>query len=133
MNLDLAQQHWALLAGSVIGVAVVLMLLHRAWQDSARGRLRIAVGRLQEKRREVARLERALAKAESSLARLESKADAVAPRTIEEARGAVSVAMALLKIQSDQVLVAQTKVRTIIFEEFPPRRHDTLRQRYLDT
>ena len=132
MNLELAQQHWALLAGTVIGIAVVLMLMFRIWQDSARGRLREAVGKLQERRREVARVERALAKARQKLARLESRADGVPPRTVEAARGAVSDGEALLGIHSDQVLVAQTRVRAIIFEDFPPRRHDALRHRYLE-
>ncbi len=132
MNLELVQQHWALLAGSVIGIVVVLTLMARIWQDSARGRLRGAFRTLQEQRREVARLERALAKAQQKLARLESRADAVPPRTIEEARGAVSDGEAMLKIRGDQVLVAQTRVRTIIYEEFPPRRHDALRHRYLE-
>lgn len=132
MNLELVQQYWALLAASVIGIVLVLTLMARTWRDSARGRLRGAFRTLQEQRREVARLERALEKAQHKLARLESRADAVPPRTIEEARGAVSDGEAMLKIRGDQVLVAQTRVRTIIYEEFPPRRHDALRHRYLE-
>lgn len=132
MTLELVQQYWALLAGSVIGLVVVLMLVHRAWQDSARGRLRVAVGELRQKRQDVAKQERVLRKAENSLAGLEARSDTVAPRRLELAREAVIDDKALLKILSDQVLVAQTKARTIIFEEFPPRRHDTLRQKYLE-
>ena len=133
MDLELVRQHWALLAGSVIGVAVALMVIHRAWQDSTRGRLRAAVGQLQLRRQEVARQERLLRKSERVLARLESKADSVAPRSIEEAREAVTDGKAMLKILGDQVLVAQTQVRTIIVEDFPPRRHEAMRHQYLDS
>ena len=40
-------------------------------------------------------------------------------------------AEALLKIASDQVLIAENHVRKIIVEEFPPKHHERLRRRYL--
>ena len=46
-------------------------------------------------------------------------------------REAVEDARALAKIAHDQLLVAENMLRKVIVEEFPPRRHEPLRRRYL--
>ena len=40
-------------------------------------------------------------------------------------------AEALLKIATDQVLIAQNHVRRIIVEEYPPKKHEKMRNKYL--
>ena len=49
--------------------------------------------------------------------------------TLRKAR--VRTTEALLKIASDQVLIAENHVRKIIVVEFPPKHHERLRRRYL--
>ena len=132
MTIDFVQHYWALLGGSVIGLAVVLFSCWRVWKDSARGRLGAEVRRLELARAEVRKHERAGRKAEARLKRLKSRSESVKPRLIEETAEALSDAKALVKIAGDQVMVAETRVRTIISEEFPPRRHEDLRRRYLE-
>ena len=53
------------------------------------------------------------------------------PRSIAEAAGALEDARALQKIAEDQLLIARNHVRKIILEEYPPQRHEALRQRFL--
>ena len=83
-------------------------------------------GYLQSQRQQIK-----LSKAERNLERLQARAESVKPRVVSEAGEAVTDGRSLLKILSDQVLVAETRVRTIITEEFPPLRHDALRHRHL--
>ena len=132
MTIDFVQQYWALLGGSVIGLAVVLFLSWRVWQDSPRGRLGSELRRLEQARAEVRKHERAGKKAEARLERLKARSESVKPRLIEETAEALGDANALVKIAGDQVMVAETRVRTIISEEFPPRRQEDLRRRYLE-
>ena len=60
-----------------------------------------------------------------------AKADRVKPVDLEAARGALADAEALLRISSDKVLVEVNLLRKVIFEQFPPRRHEALRAQYL--
>jgi hypothetical protein len=50
---------------------------------------------------------------------------------LQEASEAVEDARALAKIAHDQLLVAENLLRNVIIEEFPPRRHESMRRRYL--
>jgi hypothetical protein len=118
MTLQYLQQHWALLAASILGTAVLLFVLWRAWLDSARGRLAVA-------RRD---LRAALATARKRQRQAQSLA---ATLDLQEAAEAIQDAEALLKIAADQVLIAENHVRKIIVEEFPPKRHERMRNRYL--
>ena len=70
-------------------------------------------------------------RSERVLARLEEHADSVRPSQLEAASEAVEDARALAKIAHDQLLVAENMLRKVIVEEFPPRRHEPLRRRYL--
>jgi hypothetical protein len=125
------QQHWALVAGSTVGGAALLFAAWRAWLDSPRGRLAAARRRLRSAWLAARRRQMALQRASTRLAGLEKKAESVKPRRLEETAAAVQDAEALLKIAGDQVLVAENHVRKIIVEEFPPKRHDRMRSRYL--
>ena len=84
-----------------------------------------------EKRREAARCLRAGERARSRLESLARRSESVKPSRLQAAQEAVQDAEALLKIASDQVLIAENQVRKIIVEEFPPKRHERMRRRYL--
>ena len=131
MTFEFATRHWALLSASVLGCAVVMFALWRIWLDSARGQLRCAVRRLREAERKAHRQRVAGEKSAATLARLLEKAESVKPRHVQETREAVQDAEALLKIATDQVLIARNHVRRIIVEEFPPRRHEAMRKKFL--
>ena len=131
MTIELIREYWALLAASVLAVALLLFVGSRVWQDSAGGRLRAA-------RRDYERCRRARwvgqRRAETrarKLAGLRERADDISPRRIDDASEDYEDARALLKIADDQVLVAAARLRSIIVSEYPPRRHDALRRRYL--
>jgi hypothetical protein len=55
----------------------------------------------------------------------------VKPKTLDKAKQALDDADALLRTVRDKVLVAETRVRTIIVEEYAPKRQEALRRRYL--
>ena len=131
MTVSLLQQHWALASAIIVAAAVLSFVAWRAWLDSARGRLRTATQRLGEARAEWRRRDKEAARAATVLQGLQRKAESVKPRRLQEASEAVQDAEALLKIANDQVLIARNHVRKIIVEEFPPRRHERMRRKYL--
>ena len=131
MTFEFLQRHWALAAASILVAAIVLFAAWRAWQDSPRGRLQLALRLLREKELEVRRQQKRLARLSSQLESLRRKADAVKPIRLQEATEAVQDAEALLKIADDQVLIAGNHVRKLIVEEFPPKRHERMRNKYL--
>lgn len=125
------REYWALAAASVIGTAVLLFVLARLYQRTARGLLSLRLRELRRAQRRAAKAGRAAARASRRLARLRARADAVKPRLIDEAVGALADAEALRKIDDDRVQVAQNHLRKVIVEEYPPARHAALRARYL--
>jgi len=131
MTLAQLQQHWALIGASFLGMAALLFAGWRIWLDSSRGRLRAARRRLREKRREAAKCLRARERARTRLEGLAGRSESVKPSRLQAAQEAMQDAEALLKIATDQVLIAANHVRKIIVEEFPPKRHDRMRRRYL--
>ena len=50
---------------------------------------------------------------------------------MSEAKEALQDALALEKIADDKAQVTANQVRRVIFEEFPPTRHEKLRRKYL--
>ena len=131
MTLSFLEQHWALITAGIVATAVLLFAIWRAWQDSARGRLRAARRRLRHNVAAAHRQRKALQKLSARLDDLEARAGSVQPRRLREAAEAVQDAEALLKIAGDQVLIGENHVRKIIVEEFPPKRHDRMRSKYL--
>ena len=53
------------------------------------------------------------------------------PRIIEEAKGRLADKELLAKRADDRAQVTANQLRKVIYEEFPPTRHETLRARYL--
>lgn len=131
MTKELITGHWALLSASILGCAVAMLVAWRYWQDSAHGQLRSALRRLREAELQARRRNKSAARLTVTLSRLAERADSVKPRRIQETTEALQDAEALLKIANDQVLVAENHVRRIIVEEFPPKRHEKMRGKYL--
>lgn len=131
MTLEFVSKNWALVAASVLGTAVLLFVIFRVFQDSARGRLQATVRALRDRERQASVAHKAAEKASVALERLRRDVGSVKPRRLQEASEALEDARALARIAADQVLVARNHVRKIILEEYPPRRHDRMRQRYL--
>ena len=131
MSLELLTKNWALVVASVLGTGILLFVLFRAFQDSSRGRLNAAVKTLQKREKEARAATRAVEKMTTRLDRLRSKAESVKPRHGQEASESLEDARALLKIADDQVLVARNHVRKLIVEEYPPKRQQAMRDKYL--
>ena len=131
MTVDFLHQHWALFMAGIVGTVVLLFAGWRAWLDSSRGRLQAARRRLREAQAAAERQHKRLVQLSARLESLRSKAESVKPLRLQEATEAVQDGQALLKIASDQLLIAQNHVRKIIVEEFPPRDHERMRGKYL--
>ena len=131
MTRDFLIGNWALVIASVLGTAVFLFVLLRLYDASPRGRLGQAVRRLRLRKQAAARARRRAARAEARLARLRDKAATIRPRLLSAADESVQDTRMLQNIADDQVLIAIREVREVIVEEFPPNRHDELRNKYL--
>ena len=131
MILEFPIRYWSLAVAGVLATAIVLFLGFRVFSDSARGQLRSQLRALRRRYKKVDRARSRVRKAHARLERLRAKAASVKPRRVHEAAEALADARSLLKIAEDQVLIAENYVRRIIVEEFPPKRQESLRQRYL--
>lgn len=131
MTLANLQQHWALVGASVLATAVLLFVLWRAWLDSPRGRLAVARRHLRAALNTARKRQKMARSLAGRLDRLEATSESVKPTRLQEAAEAAQDAEALLKIAADQVLIAENHVRKVIVEEFPPKRHERMRRRYL--
>lgn len=131
MTIDYLARNWALVIASVLATAILLFVLFRVFQDSTRGRLRATVKQLRQREHAARTARKAVDKAVAKLDRLREKAAAVKPRHVQEASAALEDARALQKIADDQVLIARNHLRKLILEEYPPKRHQVMRDRYL--
>ena len=131
MSIEYLQQNWALAIASVLGFGIVLFVLFRASQDSRRGRLGSALTYMRDRERAAQAAAKAVARATTRIERLRAQADSVAPKQADEARDALVEARELEKLIDDQLLIARNNVRMLILEEFPPKRHEAMRSKYL--
>ena len=131
MNESVLQENWALLAASMLVVAILVYLFSTVYRKSSRGQLRANNRRLTRAINESRKAQQDLDRATEHLKKLQANATRVKPRLVTEAEDALADARALLKIANDQVLVAENHVRRVIHEEFPPAGHDSLRRKYL--
>lgn len=130
MDTQWLRENWALAIALVVMLSVAVLALLQAMRSSGRGQLRRARRDLGDKRRTLRRATAAVAAAQRKGERLQARADKVAPRHLEEARGELADARALAKIAHEQVLIAENHIRRIIVEEFPPAKQARLRARY---
>ncbi len=131
MTVEFITRNWSLVGASVLFAVIALFVAFRVYTDSAKGQLGERVRALRKRYQEADNADKAVTRAEQRFARLSAKSASVKPRHVEEAREALDDARALLKIASDQVLIAENHVRKVIVEEFPPKRQEALRIRYL--
>lgn len=130
MDVETLTSNWGpIVAAGLLGIVAVIVLRAR-WQDSARGRLTERVAALHAARAKRRRALRDAKRAAARLTRAEERAERIPPRQLEALRGQSSDASALLKIATDQVMVAANRLRQVIVEDFPPAQHDRLRERY---
>jgi uncharacterized protein HemX len=131
MTIDDLQQYWALVIASVLGLGIVLFVLFRASQDSRRGRLGSALTYMRDRERAAQAAAKVVEKATTKIERLRAKSDSVAPKQADAARDALLEAQELQKLIDDQLLIARNDVRMLITEEYPPKRHEAMRSKYL--
>ena len=123
--------YWAPVLAAIIALAVAGYCLAVAYGRSARARLRLRLRELRHCRRRLAAATTAAERAAARVESLAAKHDSVKPRLRSEAEEALADARALQKIAHDKLLVAENQVRKVIVEEYPPRRHAALRDKYL--
>lgn len=123
--------NWALAIAAIIGIVLALAVAAHAYRRSAHGQLRETRKALAAERRKCRKVEARILGAERRKARLERRAERVRPRDLREADEALADARALAKIAADRLAIAENHVRRVIFEEFPPARHERLRRKYL--
>lgn len=125
------QQHWALVIASVLAVAIALFVVVRLLQDSRQGRLKRALRSVRDREKALRKATRDADKAASKLSSLSARGDAVPPRKLIAAKDALGAAQETERLLRDQVLVVRNNARTIILEDYPPKRHDVMLSRYL--
>lgn len=131
MSADAFVSYWALWAAAApVAIAVIVVSAH-VLRLTSRGRLQKVLTDHRQTERLRRQAERRVHKAEKQVARLAGRAEKVRPRVLQEAREALEDAKALQKIADDRALVTANHVRKVIFEEFPPSRHEAMRKRYL--
>jgi hypothetical protein len=131
MTIDYLQQNWALLIASVLGLGIVLFVLFRASQDSRRGRLGSALTYMRDRERAARKAVKALEVATHKIERLRAKSESVPPKQVDVARDTLREAQEVQKLIDDQLLIARNNVRLLITEEYPPKRHEAMRSKYL--
>ena len=131
MNATELTENWALWAAAVPGLIVIVSVGRYLLRRTAGGRLRQVLKKQRQATKTVAKAHKLRAKAEARVRKLDARAQKVKPRILQEAREALEDALALQKIADDNALVQANHVRRVIFEEFPPARHEKLRAKYL--
>ncbi|MDX1482673.1 MAG: hypothetical protein R3315_13400, partial [Woeseiaceae bacterium] len=89
------------------------------------------VSKLREAERARKRAAGNVARNAKRVAALQQKAERIPPRELERARNRLADAESLAKVYADKAMVETHRLRKVIYEEFPPNRHDALRARYL--
>jgi hypothetical protein len=131
MNLQSLQSDWAIWLALAMLLLAAATIAPRLLKMTSRSKLGRVFADVKKARKELRKATRALQKAARRYDRLVARADRVKPRVLQEAEESVQDAQALVKILNDKVLVAETHVRRIIYDEFPPEKHERMRAKYL--
>lgn len=130
MLLAFTEHNWALLAGLSIIAFVTPFVGWRSYQQSGRGRLRVALRKVRRLRQIVKAAEKGSEVAERKLARLQTKSNSIKPSVIQTAKGTVQDARMKSKLAVDQLHIAENRALKIIFKEYPPNRQERLQRKY---
>jgi len=131
MNLESLQSDWAIWLALAILLIAAAMITPRLLKMTSRSKLSRVFADVKAARKELRKSVRAAKKAGKKLEKLLARADRVKPRVLQEAKESVEDGRALAKILNDKVIVAETHVRRIIYDEFPPEKHERMRAKYL--
>ena len=128
---EVLKQNWALAAASVLALGIALFVIFRMLQDSRQGRLARALRDVRDRERALRKASRDADKAAARLSSLSTRGDTVAPKKLVGAKDALAAAQETERLLRDQVLVVRNTARTIILEDYPPKRHEALLKKYL--
>jgi len=131
MNLESLQSDWAIWLALAMLLIAAAMITPRLLKMTSRSKLSRVFADVKAARKELRKSVRAAKKAEKKFEKLLARADRVKPRVLQEAKESVEDGRALAKILNDKVIVAETHVRRIIYDEFPPEKHERMRAKYL--
>ena len=131
MHTDWLRNHWALIAAAVPAIIVVYALLEALYRKSAGGQLNRALAAHREAQAALKRTGRRIRRLERRLEHLAKHSRTVRPRVLREAEEALADQRTLGKILDEKQQVTANHVRRVIFDEYPPERHEKLRARYL--
>jgi septal ring factor EnvC (AmiA/AmiB activator) len=131
MSNTLLTDNWALALAVIVASPATIVIIAVVLRNSARGRLKRVRADLRKALKSRSKTASTAGKLQRRLAKLDANADKVKPRLLQEAKDALQDARALEKIAHDKVLVAGNHVRRVIHDEFPPSRHQELRDRYM--
>ena len=124
------EHNWALLAGLAIIAFVMPIVVWRGYQQSGRGRLRVALRRVRQQRQVVKLASKGSVVAERKLERLQAKAKSVKPSAIQTAKEALQDARMKCKLAVDNLQIAENRALKIIYKEYPPNRQERLQRKY---
>ena len=131
MNLESLQSDWAIWLALAMLLIAAAMITPRLLKMTSRSKLSRVFADVKAARKELRKSVRAAKKAGKKFEKLLARADRVKPRVLQEAKESVEDVRALAKILNDKVIVAETHVRRIIYDEFPPEKHERMRAKYL--
>lgn len=131
ISMESLQSDWALWAALVALLLAFLAIIPKVLQRTSRSKLNRVFADVKAARKELRKSLQAAEKAEKKYEKLLTRADRVKPRVLQEAKESAEDGKALAKILNDKVIVAETHVRRIIYDEFPPEKHEQLRAKYL--
>ena len=87
---------------------------------------------MRDRERAARKAVKALEEATHKIERLRVRSESVPPKQADAARDGLQEAQELQKLIDDQLLIARNNVRLLIVEEYPPKRHDAMRSKYLE-
>ncbi len=131
MNTSLIVENWALWAAGLPVAIVVFAIMIVLYRKSPRGQLSRARRNYRAAEKTLTNACRSTRAAARRLEKLEGRAEKVRPRTLQEAREALEDSRALEKIADDKAQVMMNHLRRVIFEEYPPAKHEQMRAKYL--
>ena len=131
MDFESFQSNWAIWLALAALLIAVVMIIPIFLKRTSRSKLNRVLDDMKEARKELRQSMRAAKKAEKRVRQMMGRANHVKPRLLQEAKDAVEDGKALAKILGDKVMIAENHVRRVIHDEFPPAKHDRMREKYL--
>jgi len=131
MDIGFLRSDWAAWAALLLSILVTALVMRAIFKRSARGQLNHALRNVRESNKALHVATKDAQKANARLEKLSGKSDKVKPRILQEARDTLEDCRALVKILDDKNQVTTNHLRRVIYEEYPPSRHEKLRRQYL--